>query len=189
MVLSLVTAPTAPVVSLAEAKLHLRLDVDDENPLIAECLDAATDYCESFTHRAFLTQTWDYAIDDFPRGLVIDLPKAPLLSVPSVTYIDQAGATQTWSAGNYTVEAPAGPHARQGRIVPGYNVPYPVTRAVVSAVTVRFVAGYGATASTVPAMIKGCIKEHLRAHYGRGAEDREEIMEWIDRTLWPYKAF
>ena len=185
MSLSLVTAPTVEPVSLAEAKLHLRVTVADDDALISGLIPAARDYCETVTHRAIPLQTWDDKRDGFPDDGVIWLPKAPLVSVTSVTYVDPNGVTQTWSSTLYTVDAPVGPKARAGCVVPNYSLSFPSTRDVINAVTIRFVAGYAA----VPSMIAACLKEHVRAHYGRGADDRAEILQWIDRTLWAFKSF
>jgi hypothetical protein len=38
-------------------------------------------------------------------------------------------------------------------------------------------------------MLRLCIKEHVRANYGRGAEDREEILTWINNQLFGYASF
>lgn len=196
MALSLVTGPQTDPLTLAEAKLHLRVDVADEDGLIDGLVKAAREHAESFTHRALLTQTWDCILDDFPAwGSAIYLPKAPLISVTSVSYVDQNGTTQPWASSNYTVDAPAGPWARQGRVVPSYNVPYPVTRSVENAVTVRFVAGYGASAASVPASIRHAMKILISTWYGPGRDsvalDRrvELIPNTVDALLWPYKSF
>lgn len=207
MALSLVTAPATEPVTLAEAKLHLRVDVNDDDDLITALIVAAREHVETFTHRALITQTWDLQLDKFPSldwsaPLVGDsvsrgplwIPKPPLASVTSVTYVDTTGTTQTWSASAYTVDAPAGPHARMGRIVPAFAQFYPVTRTQPNAVTVRFVAGYGA-ASAVPASIKAAIKILVATWFDPGRQavnlgSRLEVIPCtLDALLWPFKAF
>ena len=150
---------------------------------------SAREYGETFTHRGFITQTWDDKRAGFPCDGVIWLPKAPLISVTSVTYLDTAGISQTWSNTLYTVDAPSGPKARMGCLVPNYGEVFPSTREIVNAVTIRFVAGYGAAAA-VPSLIKTCLKEHVRASRLRGDGDAaQQILDWVDRQLWGYKAF
>ena len=159
------------------------------DPQIVAWVAGAREYAETFTHRGFITQTWDLKLGGFPCDDVIWLPKAPLVSVTSVTYVDPAGATQTWSSALYTVDAPAGPKARAGCLVPNYGQAFPSTRDVVNAVTVRFVAGYGAAAA-VPVLIKACLKEHVRASWLRGdAAASLKILDWVNTQLWAYKAF
>jgi len=185
MSLTLVTAPTAEPVSLADVKLHLRVDTTAEDDLIDGLVVSARDYAESFTRRAFPQQTWDLKSDGFPCAPEFYLPKAPCLSVTSIAYIDTDGATQTLATSVYDTDLPTGPMARAGRIFLKYQQVWPQTRDIPNAVTVRFVAGYAA----IPAMVELCIKEHCRANYGRGVEDRDEILKWINGQLWAYASF
>jgi len=74
-----------------------------------------------FTHRAFITQTWDLQMDGFPWGFdaPIAIPKAACASVHEHHVFDTDGVTQTWSSALYTLATrrARGP-ARQ--IVPAY---------------------------------------------------------------------
>jgi len=191
--LSLVTAPTVEPVSLADAKTHLRVDDDDSNDLIVALIGAARQHVETVTGRALCTQTWDVLFDEFPDDDPLWLPKAPLQSVTSVGYIDGNGATQTWSSANYTVDAPAGPHAQRGRIYPNYGGLYPLTQAIPNAVTVRCISGYGSTAATVPGPIRAAMKLLI----GHWFESREAVSGdvgmpipiGVDALLWPFKVW
>lgn len=190
MTLSLVTAPQDEPVSVAEAKDHLRISHTQEDAQIAALIAGARMFCEAFTQRAFITQTWAAKYDDgFPCN-PIRLPKAPLLSStpPVVTYVDSNGDSQTWSTSYYTVDYYSGPHADRGRIRLNYGQSYPTTRSIEHAVTIQFVCGYG-DASTVPEMIKHCIREHVRAAYGRGVEDVQATLDWIRGQLWPFVSY
>jgi len=160
------------------------------DPHLTSLLISAREYGETFTHRAFITQTWDDKRDGFPcEDNFLELPLAPLISLTSVTYVDPAGVTQTLSASLYTVDAPVGPKARPGRVVLAYGQVWPSTRDVVNAVVVRFVAGYGAAAA-VPSLIKTCLKEHVRATRLRGdADASQKMLNWVHTQLWGYKAF
>ncbi len=166
------------------------------DPELVAWITAARQFCETYTHRAFITQTWDLQLDGFPFAFdaPIWIPKAPLLSVTSITYVDTNGVAQTWDPTLYTVDAPAGPWARQGRIVPAYFQIYPVTRQVPTAATVRFVAGYGAAAA-VPAPIKAAQKL-LIGNWWMNREAAAIIRASADvlpfgvaELLWPFKSF
>ncbi len=189
---STISNNTATTLTDNTANASLGADAPSTNttvdPYVVGLIQGAREYGETFTHRAFITQTWDDRRYGFPCDGVIWLPKAPLVSVTSVSYVDPAGATQTWSSALYTVDAPSGPKARVGCIVPNYGEIFPATRDVVNAVTIRFVAGYGA-ASAVPALIKACLKEHMRAMDGRDGDDAAKILDWVATNLWGYKAF
>lgn len=142
MALELVTAPTQEPVTLTEAKAQLRLDIADDDGLLAGYLIAAREYIEGQTKRDLVTKTWDYTIDyGWPvRGLrqYIRLPLNPVQSVTSVSYVDEAGVTQTLAANQYTVLS----RMTYSAIVPAYDVTWNTTRRVPDAVTVRFVSGY-----------------------------------------------
>lgn len=169
MGLVLVTAPAAEPVSLAEAKLHLRIDATDEDALITELIAAARKYCERFTRRAWITQTWDLKLPRFPPvddpwelgfcDRAIRLPLPPAQSTTSITYTDENGISQTLSSSLYTLDSTVEP----ALIHEAYNEDWPETRDVPNAVVVRFVAGYGLAAS-VPEPLKIALKL-LVAHW------------------------
>ncbi len=96
----LVTAPTAEPVSLAEAKLHLRVDDNADDVLIGALITAARQHAEHDTRRALVTQTWKLVLDAFPES-VITLDRAPVSAVVSVVYTDPDGVSQTLAPGGY----------------------------------------------------------------------------------------
>lgn len=190
----LITAPTVEPIGTADAKSHLRVDVATDDDLIDSLVQATREWTEAFTRRALIDQTWELNFDAFPdTGIPIELPRPPLSSVTSVKYVDVDGVEQTWDASNYTVDAPAGPFATFGRVIPNFQVVYPTTRIQFNAVTIRYVAGYGAAGSAVP---EGIIRGMLM-HFGHLYEHREEVVigasalpvpkatEWL---LWPFRA-
>lgn len=139
MSLKRTTAPTDDVITLADAKSHLRVDHSDEDTLIQAYLDASVDYAENVQARSLAKQTWTLKLPDFP-GLdgAIQLLNPPVRSVTSIQYVDTDGNTQTLAASNYTVLLDEEP----GLIVPAFNQTWPDTRSVPDAVTVVYVAGY-----------------------------------------------
>jgi len=134
--------------------LHCRVDTTDDDAIIASYIVAARVWAENFTNRGLVTQTWRMKLRDFPKDRDwIEIPRAPLVSVSSVSYVDAAGATQTWGAGNYVVSADAEP----GRLSLGYGKDWPSVRDQADAVTLTFVVGYGGQAA-VPEPIKAAIR-------------------------------
>jgi uncharacterized phiE125 gp8 family phage protein len=147
MRLTLVTAPTQDPIDVTAAMWHLHADTDEG---IRDLINAATVHAERFLGRALITQTWDLMLDGFPCGEIL-VPKAPLQSVTSIQYVDTNGATQTLSASDYQVSIDQnGP----GRIRPAYGKTWPSARCQMDAVTIRFVAGYGANYAKVPYSIR-----------------------------------
>jgi len=74
------------------------------------------------------------------------LPISPLQSVTSITYVDNAGDTQTWSSSLYTVDTASD----VGRVRPIYNEDYPSSRGYTDDVVITFISGYGDASSDVP---------------------------------------
>jgi uncharacterized phiE125 gp8 family phage protein len=162
-------------VSLAQAKKHLKIDADltEDDDLIVPLITASREKCETETWRSFLRSTWDYALDEFPwgaydwrngRGDQIRIPNPPLVSVTSISYLDDIGGTATLSGSLYRAVA-----GTPGIIAPAYGTTWPYGRWQPGGVVVRYVAGYGMTADSVPAAVKAAIKLYLAAlYYNRG---------------------
>jgi uncharacterized phiE125 gp8 family phage protein len=192
MTLSEVSAPAQEPLTLKQAKDHLRVDVDDDDELIAILIRAARGYVETFTHRALLAQTWDLKLDGFPCDRPWYLPKAPTIAVVSITYIATDGTSTPWTL--YQTDLPSGPKAAQARIAPIYAGYYPSTRWTLNAVVVRFTAGYGTAASSVPAELLAAMKLLI----GHWYERREpvnignlvtSIPLSAESLMWPFKSF
>lgn len=167
MILRVVTPPASEPVTLAEAKVHLRIDTSDEDTLVNGYIVAARQMCELESRRAFVTQTWDLSLEAWPEEGEIVLPRPPLQSVSSVTYVDSTGAPQTFASGDYLVDVASEP----GRVILGYGKSWPsATLRPGPSIVVRFVAGYGA-AGAVPQMYKQAILLMV-GHY---FENREAV--------------
>lgn len=151
MSLVLVTASATEPLTLAEAKAQARVTNTDEDTLITSLIVAARQHVETLVRRALVTQTWDYKLDHFPVW-EIEIPLPPLASVSSVKYLESAaGVDTTLATTEYRVLGASGHNP--GRITPDIGKVWPTTYDVGDAVTVRFVAGYGAAAA-VPQPIK-----------------------------------
>jgi uncharacterized phiE125 gp8 family phage protein len=150
MALVLVTPPANEPVTVEEAMEHLRVDGLEEVLLVEGLVRAAREYAETFTGRALITQVWDWTLDCWPRGNTIELPRPPLQSVDSVKYLDEDGAEHTVNASSYLVDTTN----RPGRIRLRTNQSWPTdTLREISAITIRFSAGYGDDAEDVPQTI------------------------------------
>jgi len=149
--------PSTEPVTLAEAKIHLRVDHGELDDLITELIKSARRAAEVFTSRAFVDTTFVYKVNAFPASGYIDsrilLPRAPLDSVSSVSYLDTNGDSQTLATSVYEVDTSSLP----GRIRLKFAQSWPNTRLHPEVITITFIAGYGA-ASAVPASVKTAVK-------------------------------
>src|SRR6185295_19907165 len=64
----LLTGPAVEPVTLAEAKLFLRVEHDDDDDLIAALVAGSRIHVEAQTRRALITQTWRLTRDAWPRS-------------------------------------------------------------------------------------------------------------------------
>lgn len=157
-------APTQEPVTVAEIKHDRRITTTDDDDYLDSLITAARLYVESYTGRALVSATHIGYMDHFPSTGIITLDYPPLSSVTSLQYVDGDGATQTFSSGNYTVDA----SGVKGRITLNYGQSWPEYRAQHNAITITFVAGYG-QALQVPQDIK----QALRMLIGHWYENRE----------------
>jgi uncharacterized phiE125 gp8 family phage protein len=190
MTSKLITAPDDEPVSLADAKLHLRETGTAQDALIRSLIASARQQAEELTRRAFMTQSWSVYLDAFPLAMrdfrfgpvgsplwpyqtkpaaAIELPRPPVQSITWVKYYDQAaGALQTLDPTLYILDAASEP----ARLFPAPGASWPATQLRPNAVEVRYVAGYGADAETVPEPIRSWMLLRLAAMY----ENREEVV-------------
>jgi len=181
-----VTPPAALPLTRAEAKGHLRLDGDEDDPLVDALIAAAAGHLDGpagILGRALMTQTWDVQYDGFPAraGEPLRLPLPPLQQVTSVAYVDGDGAAQTWAAPNWRIAAGGGQPAA---LLPAWGQSWPATRDRVRSVTVRMVAGYGSAASDIPAPLRQAMLLLL----GHWYENRETVTIGTIATETPWAA-
>jgi uncharacterized phiE125 gp8 family phage protein len=147
-------APSAELISLDEAKLHLHVDHSDDDTLIGSLVAAATKHLDGYQgilQRALVTQTWKVETDNFADPL--RLPVGDLLSLTSVKYYDGLNVQQTLSASVYGVYSDAiGPF-----ISLKANQVWPVVYDRRDAIEIIWTAGFGATANQVPQPIRQAV--------------------------------
>lgn len=140
-------APASPVVSLAEAKRHLRVLHDDDDVDIEMMVAAATACIEgpNGIGIALSPQTWRLSLDGFPCEIIV--PLGPVTDVTSVSYVDGNGTPATVSGVRFDLdESPL-------RIFPARDTPWPSTYCEPGAVKVTFACGY----TELPADLRAAI--------------------------------
>ncbi len=151
-------------ITLAEAKIHLRVDHASEDALIERLIAAARLYAEARTGRATTVATYRLALDSFPDG-PLELPVPPLVAVTGITYRDEAGVQQTVAPADYFSDAISEP----GWVSPQPGLTWPKTQERMSAVLVTYTAGY----AVVPANFRAWMFLALTDLYERRAKSAE----------------
>lgn len=136
MAIRVVTPPAATPVTLEEAKAHLRVTQDNEDAWILANIKAATAHVEQMLGMSLMSRTLELTLDRFADS--IELPRGPVQSVASVTYIDADGLPQAVDASGYTLDLVSNPQW----VVRNADSDWPDPMDAVNVVTVRYVAGY-----------------------------------------------
>lgn len=170
------TPPAEEPVTLAEAKKHLRVTDAEQDTWISMAITAAREYAETFQGRAYITQQLRLSLQRWPAGGAIYLPRPPLQSVESVTYILEGGTAQTLDPATYVVEAASEPGAvilKAGLSWPGDTLRPGLP------VRVDYTAGYGAAAAVPTRAVQAML-----LLIGEWFEHRESVVVGaVTRTL------
>lgn len=151
MATTLVTPAAELPVTLAEAKLACRVEADETtfDSLIELLLAGACDELGTWTGRPLGVATWRTTLAEFSDA--IELPRAPVVALTSLTYYDAEDALQTADADDYALDLVNSPQ----RVVLDSEASWPATYDRFDAVAVTFTAGYDA--GTLPAGLKGAV--------------------------------
>lgn len=153
--LQILTQPAGLPIDIALARLQVNQDLTTDDALLRVAIQGASNFAESQIERALLATRFRLVLDSFPGpsligvpfgrpfslpGHAIVLPRAPLLQVVSITYLDTAGVWQTMLATDYVVDD----SDAITRITPVFGKIWPITMPQIGAVRVTFDAGYAA---------------------------------------------
>jgi uncharacterized phiE125 gp8 family phage protein len=158
--------PDGEPVTRQEFKDHVLIGGDDADAWIDEAIEGARELFELESWRQLVTATFELKLDGFPYGGFV-LPRPPYASLTSIYYLNTSGVSTLLASSVYDVDDASGNEEAFVALAPGQS--WPSTESgKVNAVTVTYVAGYGA-ASAVPSAIKKAIKQ-LAAHWYENRE-------------------
>lgn len=175
MSLTLSTAPSFEPITAEEAIRHLRGEgaLESERETATLLVTAAREQLELETHRAYMKQTWTLKLHRWWGSRALEIPRPPLLSVDSITYIDSDGNSQTLSTSVYTVvtrhfESPF------GSVFLARDQEWPDLRGDDNAheITITFTAGY--SSSAVEATQRAAVPKRARLAL------RQLVAHWFD---------
>lgn len=167
-------------VSVATAKSYLRVTGTSEDALIGMLVKAAREQGEQISRQAYITQTLTQVEDEWPEDYILPIRCTPLQSVTSIAYVDSDGVSYTWT--DYRLDI-----SRQPGSIIFDSLPSESLRES-GAITVTYVAGYGASSTDVPNRIIQAILM-LVAYWYENREagnvpDDIRSMFLADRQVW-----
>ena len=155
----LLTPPALEPVSLADAKLFLKIEHDDDDDVIAALIAAARVHVEAQTRRALIDQTWRLVRDAWPSGGRLPILPVPLKDVTAIRVFDADGAPQVLDTGDFDIDTVSAPailaFARGAPRAPGK---------LTAGIEIDVAAGYGDAPEDVPQPLRQAIRM-LVAHW------------------------
>jgi uncharacterized phiE125 gp8 family phage protein len=146
--------PTVEPVSVAEAKLHCRVDTDADDAYIAGLISAAREYVETYMDESLVHQQLVMRMDYFP--VEISLPRPPMAATGtvSITYtVDETMQTAVLSQSSYRVDRDSTP----GAIRTLYGGSWPSHLRDANSITVTWWAGRGDSGHSVSRSVRNAI--------------------------------
>src|SRR5665213_804094 len=137
----LLSGPAVEPVSLDDAKAFLKIEIDDDDDVIAALIAGARVHVEAQTRRALITQSWRIIRDAWPRDGRVPVLPAPLRALTAARVYRLDGTTQSLDVSDFVIEAGAAP------AVISFSAPPPAPGRVVAGIELDISAGYGDAAT------------------------------------------
>lgn len=169
--LRLITPPTSEPITLASAKLFLRIEHTADDEAVTRAISAARLAAEQYLRTALLPQTWDFIVAN-PCGSILRLPFGPATSITSITLTNEVGSSSVMDPANYRLS------------VDGFSIYFTNPQSIEN-LTVRFVASIAATASDIPAPIIQGMLHHITVLM----ETREGNAPLPAQSIYNYQAY
>lgn len=186
---SIVTPNAELPVTLDAARAQLRNeDQRYDDDYIRAIIRRAASYIETAYGLALLTQVVDEYHQGFPCSTETPLLLriSPLISVTSISYVDAAGDTQVWSNTEYT----SGKYNNTAFIIPKPGYYWPAAHPQhPNSVTIRYSAGFGDKASSVPENIQNAILLMVGRSYLNREDSPSTLPQASETLLAPYYRF
>lgn len=162
MIPILVDGPAAEPLSLAEARLWLRIDGSEEDDLIQALIVAARMLVEAEIGQVLIGQNWRLVGDGWPAGEIIPVRVGRILGVTGGRIFDAAGVPTALSAANFTLQTAGEP--------PGLlPLQRPAPGRARAGIEIDLRLGFGESAADVPETLRLAIRRLVTLwHENRG---------------------
>lgn len=173
----------------SEVKNYLKVDDATDDALIATMLKAARQAVESRQNISTLTKTIVQKLERFPSSYkvatdyenVIKLLVYPVVSVSSITYLNENGVLQTLAQNLYEVDT------YRGIIGEAVDQDFPDTYLSLNDVTITYTAGFGTAATDCPSDIRIAVLKLIANMYDNRGDSVYKMPTASDVMLNRYK--
>jgi uncharacterized phiE125 gp8 family phage protein len=148
------TNPTVEPITVTELKGYARIDGNSEDSILSSIIIGTRMLVENYLNRALIEQVITLQMDYWPSRTLY-MPRPPLLSVTSITTLDESDVETTYSSSNYytVTNSPVGSiNVKESSSIPTNTIRW------TQGIKVVYKAGYGSTASLIPQAIKEGVK-------------------------------
>jgi uncharacterized phiE125 gp8 family phage protein len=145
------------LVTLEEARLHVRIDNDADDATLTRLIKSARRMCERLTNRAFVNQTWKASVDYIDNNFSFYcqkrfyLPFGKIQAIESVTTYGTDNDAVVIDPGDYRI------YGNQFIFNDNFNFGYAQSFRTYGALQIQWIAGYGVSADDVPEELKEAI--------------------------------
>ena len=161
-----ITAATSNVLTTSEVKNHLKVDTTADDTLIDNLIIAATNSCQEYTNRFFITTEITQYGDNWSD--VSELFKSPVqAALFNVKYWDTAGVLQTLGTTKYTLDNVSQP----ARLVPAPDESWPSIIDGLNAIEVNYKVGVDSADD-----VDNAIKQAVLLTIGHWYQNREAVI-------------
>lgn len=164
-----VSLPASEPITLAEAKLFLRVDGTEDDALITDIISAVREVAEQHLRASLVTQSWMLAFDDAAPEKT-ELSMGPVVSVTSVKLVQADASESVMSASLY--------HLSSTRDVLVFD-----QAALAHRVEITYAAGYG-DATDIPQPIRQGMLVHAASLYSQ--RDLSEALPPVSKDLYRF---
>ena len=160
------TASTTAVISTADAKTYLKVDISDDDTLIDNLVSSATESAQEYTNRFFTNTTLIQYGTTFAD--LENLLKSTVSSITHIKYYDSDNSQQTLASSVYALIPAIEPSVISLKV----NQSYPSIADRTDAVECKYVVGYGSASTDVP----NAIIEAIYLTIGHWYQNRQAVV-------------
>lgn len=155
--LNIITPPEVEPLTLAEAKLSLRVDGSGDDSFIVNLIKAARVMAEEYLKRSLITQSWQLQYDQYAPSVVV-LPRGPVQKIDHVKIIARDWSEQIVDSLTYFLNA-----GKEQLVFDAAPVGH--------IVQIQYDTGYG-DSSAIPQSIKQGMLAHIVSMYENRMENK-----------------